>query len=96
MNTFDIDSEIDRLVEKFSEELRTRLKKVVARSEKLVLKQYISSQKTTGPKRYDSSLLYTSKQKSSMSRSPSRTSTSRKGAKNTHIRYKDKDENNSD
>jgi len=47
MNTFDIDSEIDRLVEKFSEELRVRLKKVVARSEKIVLRQSMASQKTT-------------------------------------------------
>ena len=44
---FQIDEEIDRLVEKFSEQLKDRLKKTVIRSEKIVLKQYIASQKET-------------------------------------------------
>lgn len=93
MNTFDIDSEIDRLVEKFSEELRVRLKKVVARSEKLVLKQYMASQKSTGNRKSStSSSLSSSKQRHSPNRSPIRTY--RKGAKNTHVRYKDEDDSN--
>jgi hypothetical protein len=45
---FQIDEEIDRLVEKFSEQLRDKIKKAVIRSEKIVLKQYIASQKETG------------------------------------------------
>ena len=49
MNNFNIDKEIDRLVDKFSEDLRVRLKKSVARSEKLILKQYIASQRNTAP-----------------------------------------------
>jgi hypothetical protein len=44
---FQIDDEIDKLLVKFTEDLRVRLKKAVIRSEKLVLKQYIASQKET-------------------------------------------------
>ena len=46
-NIFQIDEEIDKLVDKFSEELKIRLKKAIMRSEKLVLKQYIASQRET-------------------------------------------------
>jgi hypothetical protein len=48
MSTFNIDDEIDKLVNKLGETLKLRLKKSVVRSEKMVLKQYIASQKTTG------------------------------------------------
>jgi hypothetical protein len=48
MSTFNIDDDIDKLVNKFAETLKLRLKKSVVRSEKMVLKQYIASQKTTG------------------------------------------------
>ena len=48
MSNFDIDEEIDKAVEKFSEQLRARLKKAVVRSEKQILKQYIASQKDGG------------------------------------------------
>jgi hypothetical protein len=44
---FQIDEEIDKLVDKFSQELKLRLKKTVMRSQKVVLKQYIASQKET-------------------------------------------------
>ena len=44
---FQIDEEINKLVDKFSEELKLRLKKAVMRSEKLVLKQYMASQRET-------------------------------------------------
>ena len=47
MSTFQIDDEIDKLVDKLTEQFKTRLKKLVTRSEKLVLKQYIASQKET-------------------------------------------------
>ena len=47
MSTFHIDGEIDKLVDKLTEQFKTRLKKLVIRSEKLVLKQYIASQKET-------------------------------------------------
>ena len=47
MSTFNIDEEIDRIVEKFAEQCKARLKKVVERSEKIILKQYIASQKET-------------------------------------------------
>jgi len=89
MNTFDIDSEIDKLVEKFSEELRVRLKKVVTRSEKLVLKQYIATQKNTASGKYKYSSSPSSKQQTVNSRSTrSLNRPDRKGSKT--IRYKDK------
>ena len=44
---FDIDNEIDKLVDRFSEELKNRIKKVVSRNEKIVLKQYINTQKSS-------------------------------------------------
>jgi maltodextrin utilization protein YvdJ len=47
MNTFKIDREIDKLIDKLTDQFKTRLKKLVTRSEKLVLKQYIASQKET-------------------------------------------------
>jgi hypothetical protein len=47
MTTFLIDEEIDKLIDRLSEQLRSRLKKLVDRSERLVLKQYIASQKET-------------------------------------------------
>ena len=47
MSTFNIDDEIDKLVDKLSDQLKTKLRKMVERSEKIVLKQYIASQKET-------------------------------------------------
>lgn len=47
MSTFHMDEEIDKLVDKLTEQFKTRLKKLVTRNEKLVLKQYIASQKET-------------------------------------------------
>lgn len=47
MSTFNIDDEIDKLVNKFSEDLKTKLKKAVNKNEKIVLKQYVSAQKST-------------------------------------------------
>ena len=47
MSTFQINGEIDKVVDRLTEEFKTRLKKLVIRSEKLVLKQYIASQKET-------------------------------------------------
>lgn len=44
---FQIDEEIDKLVDKFSEELKLRVKKAIMRSEKLILKQYMASQRET-------------------------------------------------
>lgn len=44
---FQIDQEIDKIVDKLSVDLKKKLKKVVIRSEKLMLKQYIASQKDT-------------------------------------------------
>lgn len=44
---FQIDQEIDKIVDKLALDLKTKLKKVVIRSEKLMLKQYIASQKDT-------------------------------------------------
>ena len=46
-STFDINDEIDRLVDKLASDLKVRLKKSVARSEKLVVKQYTTEQKST-------------------------------------------------
>lgn len=47
MNTFNINDEINNLIEKTMELFKKRLIKIVTRSEKLVLKQYIASQKET-------------------------------------------------
>jgi len=47
MSTFHIDNEIDNLVDKLTDQFKTRLKKIVRRSEKLILKQYIASQRET-------------------------------------------------
>lgn len=46
-NNFSIDEEIDAAVDKLAEQLKARLKKLVVRSEKIVLKQYIATQKET-------------------------------------------------
>jgi hypothetical protein len=46
-NNFSIEEEIDAVVDKMAEQLKVRLKKLVNRSEKIVLKQYIASQKET-------------------------------------------------
>ena len=42
-------SDIDKLVDKFALDLKLRLKKIVEKNEKSLLKQYIMSQKNTGP-----------------------------------------------
>lgn len=47
MNNFDIDQEIDALVDKTVDQLKIRLKKTFERHQKLMLKQYIASQKET-------------------------------------------------
>ena len=47
MSNFKIDDEIDIVVDKLAEQLKSRLKKLVLRSEKTILKQYIASQKET-------------------------------------------------
>jgi len=47
MSNFNIDDEIDRAVDKMADQLKARLKKLVVRSEKQVLRQYIASQKVT-------------------------------------------------
>ncbi len=52
MADFQIDTEIDKLVDKFSDDLKVRLKKLVIKSEKMVLKQYqgavMATKKETG------------------------------------------------
>ena len=47
MSTFNIVKEVDNLVDKLTEQFKMRLKKLITRSEKLILKQYIASQKET-------------------------------------------------
>tara|TARA_A100001015_G_scaffold300857_1_gene386875 strand:+ start:244 stop:444 length:201 start_codon:yes stop_codon:yes gene_type:complete len=42
-----IDIEIDKLLTKTVDQFKTRLKKIIIRHQKLVLKQYIASQKQT-------------------------------------------------
>ena len=44
-SNFDIDREIDALVDKLAEQLKTRLHRLVERSEKQVLKQYQATMK---------------------------------------------------
>lgn len=48
---FNIDDEIDKLVDKFGEEMKTRLKKLVVRSEKQVLKAHMLAQAQQQPKK---------------------------------------------
>lgn len=48
MNNLNIDEEIDNTIDKMAEALKVRIKKLVERSEKQMLKQYIASQKETG------------------------------------------------
>jgi hypothetical protein len=47
MSNFDINVEIDKIVDKIALQLKTRMKAMVLRSEKQVLRQYIASQKDT-------------------------------------------------
>ena len=47
MSTFDINAEIDKVVNKAVGQLVIKIKKLVQRDEKLILKQYIASQKET-------------------------------------------------
>jgi hypothetical protein len=47
MTTFEIDLEIDKLVDKSVEDLKIKIKKAIVRSEKQTLNQYIVSQKGT-------------------------------------------------
>lgn len=53
MSNFNIDDEIDKTVDKIAEQLKSRLKKLVIRSEKQVLRQYIASQKETTKIKYN-------------------------------------------
>lgn len=48
--TFDADKEIDALVDKLAEQLKTRLHKIVERSEKQALRQFQASQRESGKK----------------------------------------------
>lgn len=45
MSSFDIDTEIDECIDKLAEVLKTKIKKLVKRSEREILKQYIEQQK---------------------------------------------------
>ena len=47
MSTFNVDAEVDKLVDSLATDLKLRLKKLIKRSEKLTLRQYIASQKET-------------------------------------------------
>lgn len=50
---FQVDEEIDKLVDKFAEDLKIRIKKIVVKSEKIMLKQYIASQRETSKAKKD-------------------------------------------
>uniref|UniRef100_A0A6C0CYX9 Uncharacterized protein n=1 Tax=viral metagenome TaxID=1070528 RepID=A0A6C0CYX9_9ZZZZ len=45
-----MDEEIDKLVDKFSNDLKVKLKKMVERQEKMLVKQLLASQKNTTQK----------------------------------------------
>ena len=47
MSNFDINDEIDKLIEKTCVKLKTQMKSLIARSEKQAIKQYLASQKHT-------------------------------------------------
>ena len=45
MSSCEIDTEIDECIDKITEVLKTKIKKLVQRSERDILKQYIEQQK---------------------------------------------------
>lgn len=45
MTTFDSDAEIDNMINKFSEQLKNRIKSIVSKAEKQAVKNYIATQK---------------------------------------------------
>lgn len=45
MNNFNIEHEIDIVIDKLAEQLKVRIKKLIERSEKIVLREYINEQK---------------------------------------------------
>ena len=45
MNNFNIEDEIDIVIDKLAEQLKVRIKKLIERSEKIVLREYINEQK---------------------------------------------------
>ena len=47
MSNFDINEEIDKIVEKSCATLTSRIKAIVERSQKQIIRQYIASQKDT-------------------------------------------------
>lgn len=47
MSNFNVDNEVDLLVDKLVEQFKTKLKKLIIKDEKQVLRQYIMSQKET-------------------------------------------------
>lgn len=47
MSNFSIDDEVDKLIDKLVDQFKSKLKKLIVRSEKQVLRQYIASQKET-------------------------------------------------
>jgi hypothetical protein len=47
MSNFNVDEEVDILVDKLVEQFKVKLKKLIMKDEKIVLRQYILSQKET-------------------------------------------------
>ena len=47
MSNFDINDEIDKLIDKSCFKLKTQMKSLIARSEKQAIRQYIAAQKDT-------------------------------------------------
>lgn len=45
MSNFDIEEEIEKVIDKMADQLKNRIKKMVIRSEKQVLRQYVAAQK---------------------------------------------------
>jgi hypothetical protein len=45
MTTFDSDAEIDNMINKFSDQLKNRIKTIVSKAEKQAVKNYIANQK---------------------------------------------------
>ena len=47
MSNFDINEEIDKIIDKSCDQLKCRIKTMVERSQKQLIKQYIAAQKDT-------------------------------------------------
>jgi Tfp pilus assembly pilus retraction ATPase PilT len=94
MSNFDINEEIDKLVDKFASKLKTQLKSAVAKSEKQILKQYITAQKDTS--KTIKSTKNTKINSTTVSSGSKKTSPRRTGAPKREVEYANTSDSDSD